>query len=332
MLFLVAVLFALSPSDAVQEYAGRYALSDGSVVLFTADAGVLTFQPIFWPSVQHLRAVGKDEFVVADRPERRVVFERDGRGHVDAVRISGIGTDDRAPKVEGPPTPVELLFAGHPEDAARAVKDEATAVRFADYLTVRFPSRVRDGVRFLAVIENRWPQNARLHQVFGDALVAAGRRDEARRQYILAGGDTDAQRALQMLGSAEAGQLPFTLLELFREPSAEERAAVLADWSHRDLRPHDVQTVLSKGTLRILSHRIYGAKHYTAVIVPENAKPGCCPVIIDAKGVSWDYFPRNLDKLPDSVEMMGDDRNRFIFVIPSFRGEMMTLGDQHFVS
>lgn len=332
VLFLVALLLAISPAQAAQEFVGRYALSDGSVVFFTYDSGVLTFRPIFWTSVQHLRAVEKDSFVVVDRAERRVVFERDAAGHIAAVRITGIGTDDRAPRIEGPLTPVEMLFAGRPEDAARAVSDESTAVRFADYLTQRLPSRNPDAVRFLAAIEKRWPEDVKLHRVFGDALVAAGRRDEARREYALATGDADAGRALRMLQSAEDGSLPFTLSELFREPSAEERAAVLSDWEHRDLRPHDVQTVLAKGSLRIVSHRVYGSKHYTAVIVPENAKPGCCPVIIDAKGVSWDYFPRDLDKPLDSVELMGEDRNRFIFVIPSFRGEVMTLGDQRFVS
>jgi dipeptidyl aminopeptidase/acylaminoacyl peptidase len=77
-----------------------------------------------------------------------------------------------------------------------------------------------------------------------------------------------------------------------------------------------------KAQVRIVSHSVHGFKHYGAIIVPEGAETGKHPVILDLKGVSWDFFPLNLNNLI-SPAFLGADQGRFIYVVPSFRGEVM---------
>jgi hypothetical protein len=80
-----------------------------------------------------------------------------------------------------------------------------------------------------------------------------------------------------------------------------------------------------------VSHRVYGSKHFGAIIMPTNAEPGCCPVIVEAKGVSWNYFPLNLSRL-DSPSFMGDARRQFIYVVPSYRGEVLNFNGKEYRS
>ena len=103
-----------------------------------------------------------------------------------------------------------------------------------------------------------------------------------------------------------------------------------ADWRARDLSPRDVQEIKKKEVLlagstsvvRIVSHRVHGQKHYGAIIIPPNARPGCCPVVIEAKGVSPSYFPLELNRL-HALGFIGDLRQNFIYVVPSYRGEIL---------
>jgi dipeptidyl aminopeptidase/acylaminoacyl peptidase len=43
---------------------------------------------------------------------------------------------------------------------------------------------------------------------------------------------------------------------------------------------------------------------------------------MEAKGVSWNYFPLELEKL-HAPRLMAELQNRFIYVVPSFRGEVL---------
>ena len=134
--------------------------------------------------------------------------------------------------------------------------------------------------------------------------------------------------------------LPFTLEALFAPPTPAEIAGVRDAWLARDLRPVDVTVVevepydlgRVRGEIRIVSHRVRGSLHYGAVIVPHGAAPRSCAVIIDAKGVSWDYFPRRLDQPPGAVVAAASDQAKYVTLVPGYRGERLILGDRTFVS
>ena len=77
-----------------------------------------------------------------------------------------------------------------------------------------------------------------------------------------------------------------------------------------------------KAQVRIVSHSVHGFKHYGAIIVPEGMSAGKHAVVLDLKGVSWDFFSLNLNNLI-SPAFLGADQGKFIYVVPSFRGEVM---------
>jgi tetratricopeptide (TPR) repeat protein len=354
-IFLALAFGAAVPVGTLDlhEFAGRYVLPDGTIAIVAVRDQTLTIRPIFWTSLQWLRRVDQDRFVVTDRPDRTVQFERDASGRVVSALIVGIDGDSRAPRAGPNKLPIELLFTGNPEAAALGLlRDDPAAVdRYVGYgerLASRMPSRLATAISFLAALRSHIAPNPRLERVLADALVAAGHRQKARQHYQCAldlnPNDAEATRGLRMLASAEPDRtgwrLPFSLNDLFANPRPEEIAAVRAQWSGRDLRAHDVQIVrtlgldlgFTKAEVRIVTHRISGAKHYVAIIVPRGATPGCCPILVDAKGVSWDFEPRRLDSAPDSAALMESDQNRFIYVVPSYRGEVLIAGGESFTS
>jgi len=97
--------------------------------------------------------------------------------------------------------------------------------------------------------------------------------------------------------------------------------------------------VLSNGNLLyILSHTVEGYTHFGAVIIPANHNAGKLPVVVFATGgdgmhpefdISQDFnhaavqFPHFLGK---------DLDNKFIMVIPSFRGQQLIFGERKYQS
>ena len=146
--------------------------------------------------------------------------------------------------------------------------------------------------------------------------------------------------ALGASAPPEGWTLPFTLDALFAKPTAAEIEAMREEWRARDLRPTEVKLVevapydlgRVRGEVRIVSHRVHGSLHYGAVIVPAGAAPRSCAVIVDAKGVSWNYFPRNLDSPPGAVVAAGSDQGKYVTFVPGYRGERIILGDRTFTS
>ncbi|HEU4886801.1 MAG TPA: hypothetical protein VFV49_02870 [Thermoanaerobaculia bacterium] len=297
---LLALLLATLPLLADdRDYVGRYEQADGNVVNVSITDEGLIVRPLFWRSVQRLSPEGPDRFFSAERPERHAQFTRDASGRVVSLTMNGIGHDAPMPRVmHTRPVPAELIMSGRPRDAAKAIlkrKDAVeVAVGYGDFIARALPTKAAAGAEFMGAMVKRHPRDARLLDVYGTLLVASGRRAEARKAFARAIElDPKVERSaegLRMLDSRELG-------ELFAPPTPVEIAAVAESWSRRDLTSRDVEIVargtMSLGTVdaevRIVSHRVHGALHYGAVIVPipPIRHPGgtpAFPVIVDAKG------------------------------------------------
>jgi dipeptidyl aminopeptidase/acylaminoacyl peptidase len=83
--------------------------------------------------------------------------------------------------------------------------------------------------------------------------------------------------------------------------------------------------------MRIVSHLVHGIRHYGLIIYPDRAAPGTLPVIVIAKGVSPTYFPLNISDQPNDA-FMGEMSDRFIYVWPSYRGEVLNFKGRSFQS
>ncbi|HUR81730.1 MAG TPA: hypothetical protein VM733_13255, partial [Thermoanaerobaculia bacterium] len=276
-------------------YTGRYEQSDGNVVVVWQQGDALIVKPLFWRATQELVPDGEDRFYSRERPERKAVFARDANGRVISLTMNGIGHDGAMMRITHQRiVPAELLMRGKPGDAARAVlrrKDAANvAATWGEFIARALPSKWNDAATFVHTIAAKFPDDKKLRTVEGALLLAAGRRDEAKKAF-LAAGDATSLRMLDPDPSLDA---------LFAKPTREEIELVWQRWASRDLSPKEVEIVhrgiLGDAEVRIVAHRVHGSRHYGAVIVPRGASK--VPVIVEAKGVSPSYFALDLSRSP----------------------------------
>ena len=350
--FLISALFLCGISASAQ-YAGRYTDGDDYAVYFEQTSYGLTIRPVMWTATQLLRETGKDKFVVVDRTSRGAEFRRDPNGDVVGVVVKGMdGEGLELKRQTAPMLPVELLLLRREREAARAYvnrKKTARAIDDAEQVLRRLPTMTRSMVTFLEILAPRFQTDARFHRLLGSALVQAGDRTRAlksfRKSYELNSDDAQTISALRRLGhppmpAGEAGwSIPFSLDAVFAKPTAAEIRAVEKDWTNRDLEPRG-ERAEATGTLelagqtfnvRIVSHLVHGKRHYGAVITPQKVTGRRLPVLIDAKGVSPTYFPLDLSRIA-APRMMADRAGEFIYVVPSFRGEVLNFGGVTYTS
>jgi hypothetical protein len=242
---------------------------------------------------------------------------------------------------------VERLVGGRAEEALRgylATGADGSTLAAITQRMLSVPTLASQTISFLELIARTRPPNAAVQVALGNARMVGGLRAAATGSYrqavALDSANTAATRALERLGALPvrggepAWTVPFSLDDLFRPPTPAEIDTVWARWRRRDLRSSDVDTVLvrhvdlghTKATVRVLSHRVHGFRHVGAVIVPDGAAPGCCPVVLSAKGVSWNFSALRIPDGVDVLSVLGPDQNRFVYVVPAYRGEVMWVG------
>ena len=360
-LFLVCLLLLFASSVVAQnqtsEYAGRYTDGKDYVVYFAQTQFGLTIRPALWTATQLLTQTSADEFVVVDRRERGASFHRDARGHVTSVTIRGMeGEGLQLNRSDGPLLPIELLLAGETQISARAYvardqNDPSKIIETGQRVLDRFPTKMRALATFLTRVQLHFPRSAKLAALLGDVQMEAGNRTAALANFRSAY-ELDPTNQQAIAGLARLGALPpevakkdnpwklsFPLAAVFRPPTVGEINAAKSDWKARDLSAQHIEEVATGAIkfdedeflVQIVAHRVHGSKHYGAILVPKNPESGCCAVIVEAKGVSWNYFHLNLSRL-DSPSFMGDARRRFIYVVPSYRGEVLDFDGKEYKS
>jgi len=350
-LALIAASFTIcrgQDSNNLLDFSGRYTDGKDFAVYFERTQYGLTIRPILWTATQLLRPTNRDSFEVVDRRSRGATFIRNSHGQVVAVTITGMdgeGLDLR--KLPAPLLPTEMLLGGNMSAAVRKFKSNGptgieAALDTAEKVFDRLPTKRPLVVRFLNDLENEFQRDSKYFVLLAKAYVATGDRPSARRGFLSAyrldPKNEAAVSGLAMLNALPADfrsgnqpwKLPFSLSDVFAKPTASEIESVVADWKNRDLAPSRIRLEKSaelniddwKANIKIISYMVHGYKNYGAIIIPKNAGAGCCPIIVDAKGVSPTYFPLEPEKI-ESLRMMDELRDRFIYVIPSFRGEKM---------
>ena len=125
---------------------------------------------------------------------------------------------------------------------------------------------------------------------------------------------------------------------LFAPPTSAEIAAVLADWSSRDVSPQgfrveqQASVPLGSGvpaTLRVVSHTVEGARHYGAIIAPNGMSARSAPVLVYAHGGDGGAGVEEALLLSAAQGSLG---GRFVWVVPSFRSEALRAGPSSWTS
>ena len=136
---------------------------------------------------------------------------------------------------------------------------------------------------------------------------------------------------------ADAIDIETKLDDLFAPPTAAEAEAVRADWARRDISAAETTIELTESyplsetpaTLRIVSHRVGEVLHYGAILAPDSAAPGSLPILMYLHGGDSGV---EVDDIGIVLFALGELRDNFVYVIPSFRSEPLEYEDREWVS
>ncbi|NNE97757.1 MAG: hypothetical protein HKN25_01920, partial [Pyrinomonadaceae bacterium] len=340
------------------DYIGRYNLKPDLVLEVTQDGEHLKLLPSFWGSAIVFNPIGKDKFESLLRPRMKFEFKRDPKGQVVELVSTGNrelnGVARRLPR--GDSKAVEFLLAGKAGKAKAKLDQPSEKVSEARIVKLGFnllrfrPSQAKCALEFLSSFESQYPNSADLQQLIGLASLMSKNRQNAlnafRKAAAIEPGDSMSASAIRLLDPNKAAptpkdswKLPFDIDKLFEQPSEEEIEKVRADWKNRDLRTKDVtvehksemQLGGRKYQIRVFSHTVQNRKHYGAVLVPDGAKRGNSPVVLELHGVNARYSPFDIAKVK-TPRLFGENRSHPIIAVPSFRGNTLVLEDKTFVS
>ena len=138
--------------------------------------------------------------------------------------------------------------------------------------------------------------------------------------------------------SGHAVSVEDSLNVLFAPPDDAELSAVRADWATRDVSPSggtiELEEPYSMGgsptTLRVVSHQVAGMRHFGAIVVPRSAGTERLPILVYAHG--GDDGVSVESTLLILTVALGEMRDNFIYVIPSFRDEPLEYGGRAWTS
>jgi hypothetical protein len=337
-------------------YVGRYVAEGWSpegYVDVRAREGGLTWGPALWRPARRLVNAGPDAFQIEELADRRVLFVRDARGCVTGM------TTERLPfegmlrrRGGGPKPPLAVLLGG---EAARAfpglLKEaggEPAKLLALGRRMLDVPSQ-RQNARHLAdELTRAYPRSGEAWALRGRAELETGRRSAGVGSFGRAlssePGNAEARSALEVLRpsgpSPSERALPFTLDEMLRDPSPAEIARVRAAWKDADLAPRDVVVertgdVVLAGVpfaARVVSHGVPGGRESGVILVPKGARPASLAVLVEAKGVSPDFFPLTVPDGLNAPELLGAEVGKFVLVVPGFRGEEVRFAGESFRS
>ncbi len=138
--------------------------------------------------------------------------------------------------------------------------------------------------------------------------------------------------------SGHAVSVEDSLDVLFAPPEEAELSAVRADWATRDVSPAggtvEFEEPFSMGgsptTLRIVSHQVAGVRHFGAIVVPRGAGTDRLPILVFAHGGDGGVSVEST--LLILTITLGEMRDDFIYLIPSYRDEPLEYGERAWTS
>jgi tetratricopeptide (TPR) repeat protein len=339
-------------------YSGSFQRDDFNFAEVRFINGELLLKPYLWTTTQRLEEMGVDSFVSRGHPNLSYKFNRNPDGRITSVTLYGFKNESgfykkNTEKVQ----PLDLILAGAVQKGfdlllARHPSDSAALLRLGKTLNEKFTTRVAIAKAYLQLLIKRFPHYAEAFTALGNACLKSGQIKQAIEKYKTSlHADPNNQESLANLQALHvlpyskmqmdsAYQLPFTLDALFKKPTAHELKEVWNEWAARDLSVKEVKLedsgFLNLGTMQtrfyILSQRIGKYRHYGAVILPPYSGKGKRPAIVELKGVSPSYFPMNLNNGLYAYQFLCEEAARFVYIIPSFRGEKLICNGKEYLS
>jgi dienelactone hydrolase len=150
------------------------------------------------------------------------------------------------------------------------------------------------------------------------------------RRWAATGGTTLWLLCLQSTSALRAEEAwPRNRIRAILEaPTRAELEAIRASWENETTAGTDVH-VVERGRLeregksfQVHTYRytVEGHAQYTAVFAPVGARPKSLPILVETRGVSFDYPTRRITDGPFVMSVIGDLVDDFVIVEPCLRG------------
>lgn len=143
-----------------------------------------------------------------------------------------------------------------------------------------------------------------------------------------------------VLSGCDSGTDPSDTVDLealFAPASAAEVASIRAEWSGRTVSAQAVRVEAEisvdlegvPATMRVVSHEVASVRHMGAIVVPDGAATASLQVMLYGHGGDNGVA---MEEVLLVASAFGELRDRFVWVVPAFRDEALTFGDQTFPS
>jgi tetratricopeptide (TPR) repeat protein len=344
--------------EVFKEYSGRYKLDDFNFLEVHYNQGNLLLIPRFWNSMQILKKVQQDSFLSEGHEILRYKFIRNPDGLIYSVRLFGFQQENgQYKKILGKSEPLELILNGEVDKGAQQLlakhsKDTSALVGIGEKLNIGFCSKHRITEQYLQMLSKYFANYAPLYAALGNTYLLLGQRTNAiasfERSVKLDPHNEEGLISLQLLHVNtypktkidSASKLSYDLKEVFKKPQPGEIERVERQWKERDLSAKEV-IIEDSGQLDltgihtrvyIIHHLVHGFKHYGAVVIPDNHLESKKPAIIELKGVNPRYSPMDLNNGLSSYRFLCMDAAKFIYIVPSYRGEKLIFNSKEYLS
>ncbi len=124
--------------------------------------------------------------------------------------------------------------------------------------------------------------------------------------------------------------------KILSPPSPGEINAILEIWQDADYSNSKSELVESgkmtydqqEFNVSVYKHTVGSEDHFTAIYVPSKAQPKSLSILIETRGVRYDYPPRNISSGAFVMSLLGDMIEQFIIVEPCLRGHQLKAIEQ----
>lgn len=119
--------------------------------------------------------------------------------------------------------------------------------------------------------------------------------------------------------------------QILDSPTSEEVADIVESWKINKKSTEKIELVESgqmiygeqEFLVSVYKHLVDKEEHYTAIYVPAGVLPESLPILVEARGVRYDYPPRKISKGSFVMSILGDMIGEFIIVEPCLRGHQL---------
>lgn len=281
--------------------------------------------------------------------ENTLYFEKDNNEIITGL----IWNKKVLKKVSKINSPIEHLLSGDQKTGIEGYIKNIDKINLneifdiGEYILDSLPSKTKVAKSLFDVYTHSRPTDAKGFYNLGRAEMILKQRNAAKVAFTksLGFGSKNVSQIVNHLSVIDKNlniqsNINIDFKALFSPPNSKEISNIKKKWTSIDLHPKKFQIELDtafidnnfKGRMKVLSYHLNEQKKYGAIFIPDTLPSLALPAIVESKGIDSKYFGIDLSYLPKLSGYLNNYSNRFIYIIPSVRGENMTFFNYSFLS